>query len=476
MKKNIKLFSLIMNVIAIVITSAILIGSTFAWFTDSASSTGNKIQSGTLKVDLELLDVEDGWTSLKESNEAIFDYDKWEPGFVDVKILKVENEGTLALQWKAQFVSQTQLSILANVIDVYVLPSQTEIGYPADRDLTGYTRVGTVAEFVNTIETTTYGVLLANESAYLGIALKMRTEDVGNEYQGLDIGGTFDIRIVATQLSYESDSFDNGYDNDAWVDGMKVYSANDLQSAISAGNNVVLMKNITLTEPIVIPAPATTTYSLRSSAQVLDLNGKNLTAETTNAINNQGAIVLTNGTITAKSAYAIVNQGDLVIENATINNGINGYGNSSITVTNSIVNTTRGNYSHAIRHVGTGALTIYSGTFTGNGNEVIQTESSEAYIYGGTFQKVEKTSYLIGGNKLTIYGGTFLAHESNPAAHPVTLPAPENVESVSGDATLNPIVAPYSARSGVPDGTTPIDSAYSVPDSTATPPVVVLAA
>ena len=213
MKKNIKLFSLIMNVIAIVITSAILIGSTFAWFTDSASSTGNKIQSGTLKVDLELLDVEDGWTSLKESNEAIFDYDKWEPGFVDVKILKVENEGTLALQWKAQFVSQTQLSILANVIDVYVLPSQTEIGYPADRDLTGYTRVGTVAEFVNTIETTTYGVLLANESAYLGIALKMRTEDVGNEYQGLDIGGTFDIRIVATQLSYESDSFDNGYDS-----------------------------------------------------------------------------------------------------------------------------------------------------------------------------------------------------------------------------------------------------------------------
>ena len=213
MKKNIKLFSLIMNVIAIVITSAILIGSTFAWFTDSASSTGNKIQSGTLKVDLELLDVEDGWTSLKESNEAIFDYDKWEPGFVDVKILKVENEGTLALQWKAQFVSQTQLSILANVIDVYVLPSQTEIGYPTDRDLTGYTRVGTVAEFVNTIETTTYGVLLANESAYLGIALKMRTEDVGNEYQGLDIGGTFDIRIVATQLSYESDSFDNGYDS-----------------------------------------------------------------------------------------------------------------------------------------------------------------------------------------------------------------------------------------------------------------------
>ena len=118
MKKNIKLTSLIMNVIAIVVTSAILIGSTFAWFTDSVTSSGNKIQAGTLKVDLELLDKDGTWNSIKKDSNPIFDYDMWEPGYTDVKILKVENEGSLALQWKAKFILGKNLSELANAIEV----------------------------------------------------------------------------------------------------------------------------------------------------------------------------------------------------------------------------------------------------------------------------------------------------------------------------------------------------------------------
>ena len=213
MTKNIKLFSLIMNVVAIVIASVLLIGATYAWFNDAATSSGNKIQAGTLKVDLELLDPEqDAWVSLKGNNAPIFDYENWEPGYTDIKVLKVENEGSLALKWKAKFVSNAVLTELADVIDVYVLASEdVELTYPADRSLAGYTCVGTVAEFVNTIESTTYGTLLGGDSAYLGLALKMR-ENVGNEYQGLDLGGTFDIQIVATQLSSEEDGFGDDYD------------------------------------------------------------------------------------------------------------------------------------------------------------------------------------------------------------------------------------------------------------------------
>jgi predicted ribosomally synthesized peptide with SipW-like signal peptide len=216
MGKNIKLTSLVMNVIAIVIASVLLIGATFAWFTDVATSSGNKIKAGTLKVDLELLDAEqDTWVSLKGNNAPIFDYENWEPGYTDVKVLKVENEGTLALKWKAKFVSNAQLSELANVIDVYVLASEdAPLAYPADRSLAGYTCVGTVAEFVNTIEATTFGTLIAGDDAYLAIALKMR-ESVDDEYQGVDLGGTFDIQIVATQLSSESDSFGDDYDVNA---------------------------------------------------------------------------------------------------------------------------------------------------------------------------------------------------------------------------------------------------------------------
>lgn len=215
--------ALLMSVLALVLCFAMLLGTTFAWFTDSVTSAGNKIMSGTLKVDLELLDKESGtWNSIKEDKTALFNNDKWEPGYTEVKMLKVENEGTLALKWKAKFVSEKELSILADVIDVYVLPYDVlteeqakDVAYPTTRDLeaAGYKKVGTVRDFVNTIETTTTGKLEAGESAYLGIALKMQ-ESANNDYQGKDLGA-FDIMILAAQLDSEEDGFGKDYDANA---------------------------------------------------------------------------------------------------------------------------------------------------------------------------------------------------------------------------------------------------------------------
>lgn len=212
--KNSRIKTIISSIVAIVLCFATLIGSTYAWFTDSVTSSNNKIVAGTLKIDLELLDKQNGWVSLKNNNQPIFEYAKWEPGYTDVKILKVENEGTLALKWKAKFVAVNQLSAIADVIDVFVCPSQTELSYPNNSNLDGYTKVGTVRQFINTIEQTTYGTLLENEVAYLGLALKMQ-ESAGNEYQGLDLSGAFDIVIVATQATQEEDGFSDQYDNGA---------------------------------------------------------------------------------------------------------------------------------------------------------------------------------------------------------------------------------------------------------------------
>lgn len=203
MKKGIK--SLIMSIVAIVVSSTMLLGTTYAYFTDSVSLTGNKIVAGTLEVDLELLDKEGNWKSLKEDNSPLFNSDKWEPGYTDVKVLKVENEGTLPLKWKATFAYKGALSALADVIDVYVLPSATEISYPADNALDGYVKKGTVREFTKSIEETTNGILNAKEVAYLGLALKM--QNVGNMYQGLKLCESFDIAILATQLSGAEDGF-----------------------------------------------------------------------------------------------------------------------------------------------------------------------------------------------------------------------------------------------------------------------------
>ena len=295
--------ALILSVISLLACVSMLVGSTFAWFTDSVTSAGNKIQAGTLKIDLELLDKQSGeWSSIKESKAALFNYDLWEPGYTEVKVLKIENEGTLALKWVAQFQSNVELSALANVIDVYVLASETEIGYPADRNLSGYEKVGTVAEFVNTIEETTHGTLLAKDSngdeAYLAIALKMQ-ESAGNEYQGLSLG-EFDIRIFATQYTYEEDSFDKYYDEMAVVS-----NAADLQAAIAAGKDVILNGDIAVTAPIAVA---------KDVEASIDLNGHTISALTNKDSGNQYAIQV-------KGDLTIQGEGSIVVKHVGANMG-----------------------------------------------------------------------------------------------------------------------------------------------------------
>ena len=230
--------ALLTSIMALMLCFAMLTGTTFAWFTDTETSSGNKIVAGNLDVDLELLEKDGTWTSIGESKKAIFNYEKWEPGYTDVKILKVENEGNLALKWMAKFVSENELTALANVIDVYVCPSETALTYPSERNLDGYTPVGTVADFINAMETTTKGELEPEEVAYLGIALKMQ-EQAGNEYQGMSLGGAFDIMILATQLAYEEDSFGDQYDFDSSYSAVTDAFKAELEAA-TAGETVTL--------------------------------------------------------------------------------------------------------------------------------------------------------------------------------------------------------------------------------------------
>ena len=93
-KKNVTKSALLASVLAMVLCVTMLVGTTFAWFTDTASANVNKIQSGTLDVMLEYATEwnEDGsvktWTDAEgqtldfvkaknaPENEAIL----WEPG------------------------------------------------------------------------------------------------------------------------------------------------------------------------------------------------------------------------------------------------------------------------------------------------------------------------------------------------------------------------------------------------------------
>ena len=206
----------VISVLMILLCLSLCIGVTYAYFTDSATSSGNKIQAGKLKIDLELLNKDTLiWNSIKGSQDPIFYYEYWEPGYTDVKLLRVENEETLAIKWEARFIYEGEFPALADAIEVYVKTSENEFAYPTSRDLDdSWEYQGTLAEFASNISNILNGKLLSGESDYFGIALYMPTDVDDNDLQGEAIG-PFDIQIIATQLANESDAFDEKYDENA---------------------------------------------------------------------------------------------------------------------------------------------------------------------------------------------------------------------------------------------------------------------
>ena len=224
---------LISAVLVLVMTFTSLIGTTFAWFTDTVSSVGNTIESGTLKVDLLHKDGDD-WISLKENEDhLVFDYKKWEPGFTLVETLKVQNLGSLALKYKLSIEVEAGTAKLgkngenlADVIDVWVYYGETSVsGYGAITAAdSGWVKKGTLSEVFNKPGEFMNGNLLptgkVSTDANVGvgdqivnIALHMQ-ESAGNEYQKLSAGNIY-VNLIATQLTSESDSFGSDYDTDA---------------------------------------------------------------------------------------------------------------------------------------------------------------------------------------------------------------------------------------------------------------------
>ncbi|MBO5378695.1 MAG: right-handed parallel beta-helix repeat-containing protein [Clostridia bacterium] len=210
-----------------------------------------------------------------------------------------------------------------------------------------------------------------------------------------------------------------------------------LQEAINAAANasgtvtVVLTDDVTLSESLIIPAPAAA-YLRRSSTAaapeiVLDLNGKTINAAWADeaagkhlyAITNNGTLVITgNGTINSRGIY---NYGNLTLESGTINaidaNG--GYGvqcleGATFTMNGGAINTTNedgdapgAGYDATTVRVEEGATFVMNGgTINNISNFTFAIDNhGTATIKGGNVTSVHSTVANYG--TLTIYGGTF---------------------------------------------------------------------
>lgn len=181
--------ALLTSVLSIALCLSMLIGTTFAWFTDTASTAVNKIQAGTLKVglykDAGCTETAKGQTlkfKTADNREEIL----WEPGCTyQLEDVYIKNEGNLALDYTVVITGIGGDAGLNKVIDWAM-----KVG---DSDLTA-----------------DKAQLVPGASVKLSISGHMQ-ETAGNEYQGMSIDNIA-ITVYATQSQYESDSKDNTYD------------------------------------------------------------------------------------------------------------------------------------------------------------------------------------------------------------------------------------------------------------------------
>ena len=205
MKKNTTKRSLLASVLALVMCVTMLVGTTFAWFTDSASTAVNKIESGTLHVDIVDKDGNslDGKTlSFKNVNGDTNIL--WEPGATfNLDSFRIVNTGKLALKYKVIINGVNGNAKLLEAIDFFVKIGDAEKVALADWE----------GILLPEGKTATTDNEVVGATDFITISGTMKKE-AGNEYQGLSIDG-IGITVVATQYTYENDSNGNTYDQNA---------------------------------------------------------------------------------------------------------------------------------------------------------------------------------------------------------------------------------------------------------------------
>ncbi len=189
--------ALLSSVVALMLCFSMFVGTTMAWFTDTATTSVNTIQAGTLDV---MLVAEDGTTDLEgETLNFVAADDRpaeeilWEPGATYcLETVKVKNNGNLALKFKVVVNGINGDTKLMEAIDWTFKIGEEEYNantwYPLE--------VGEVSD----------GIVLEGHMK----------EEAGNEYQSLSATGV-SITVYATQLESEYDSYGNKYDEDAYI-------------------------------------------------------------------------------------------------------------------------------------------------------------------------------------------------------------------------------------------------------------------
>ena len=370
--------ALLTSVTALVMCVVMLAGTTFAWFTDTASTGVNKIVAGNLDVDIigENSDEHVATLNFTKANaatdagatEAVL----WEPGCRYVtEGFRIANKGNLALKWKAVVNKGTTAENpgkfdLLDVIDFYLVKG--------DKNSEGTL----LDEFTGTLQKTE-----TSDVYYIKGVMKTTA---GNDYQGLTLDG-ITITVYATQDNVENDSF--GPDYDKYATYYPVLDAAGMKDALVNGGNIKVDANVDPSEVLVVAKDTT-----------IDMNGK--TIANTNEVWKDDT-----------NSWSLISARE----------------NADLTITGNGTFKAKENDCYAVDvQDSTATVTIENGTFIGNIHAVYVYEGT-AYIKGGFYSVQQKypdaskanefvlncydANYKNGTAKIIVTGGTFV--NFNPA-------------------------------------------------------------
>ena len=254
--------SLLTSVFALVLCVAMLVGSTFAWFTDTATTGVNKITSGKLDVKLSYLTNDNEWKEVTKDTQLFDNNALWEPGHTEVAYLKVENAGNLALKYQLSVNVANEVAgknangddiNLSKYINMGVVENQSTAFANRDDARAAVTDAGSIAT-----TTKTGSIAAKGDAQYVALVVYM-PETVGNEanYVGetapsIDLG----VTLVATQDTVESDSFGKDYDDKA------TYPVVAVANVAQSGDTVLKDNETAPTVTATIPQGSTSASSL----------------------------------------------------------------------------------------------------------------------------------------------------------------------------------------------------------------------
>ena len=375
--------ALISSTLAILMCVAMLIGTTFAWFTDTASTGVNKIVSGNLKVDIIRAESDSHIEKLNFTKAAMTDAEAgaeilWEPGCRYLtEGFRIANKGNLALKWKAEINKD-------NIVDGKVEGSTIAKDGKSLLDVIDFYVVTKAADGTETavaIEDFVGNLIKGAKSDVYYIKGVMQTT-AGNDYQDLTLDG-ITITVVATQDTVENDSFNNQYDKDAQY---PITSFADLKAAVEWNGKYNVTEDLDPDASLIIKnAVVTLNATGKTIANIQDIyNAATYDWSMISVRGWMGNLTITGGTFAAKENDCFV---------MDVRDG--------------------------------GYLTIEDGKFIGN-EDAIYVDKGTAVIEGGFFDIQQKSSgstlkeqyktllncqnanYNAGKAKIIVKGGTFV--------------------------------------------------------------------